>query len=115
MKKFKTNDVVYIKSDYEKNILKKYKIYCLNNEYAIIINKENSQIYKKIPLKKLTKDRDFVVASEVIKKGDLVKCVVDSALVLEGVVIESYNTFVLVIIGTKKKKISKNRVIVINN
>lgn len=115
MKQFKKDDLVYIKSDYEKNILKQYKIHCLNNKYAIIINKENSQIYKKILLNKLTKDKNFVVSAEKIKKGDLVKCVVDSSKVQEGVVISSYNNFVLVLIGTKKKKISKNRVIVVNN
>ena len=115
MEEFSKGDLVFIKSDYEKNIFESYEICCLNKSYAIIITNKNSEIYKKVSLDRLTKTIHNVVNAEHIKKGDLVKCVVNNTAVQEGLVINTYNTFVLVLIGLKKKKISKNRVIVINN
>ena len=115
MEEFSKGDLVYIKSDYEKNMFEAYKVCCLNKSYAIIITNKNSEIYKKIALDRLTKIKNNVVNSESIIKGDLVKCVVNNSSIQEGLVINVYNTFVLVLVGLKKKKISKNRVIVINN
>lgn len=114
METFKKGDTVYIKSDYEKNTFKRHVVYCCNKEYAIITTKNNSEIYKKIPLNRITKYKQKAVNSEIIKKGDLVKCVVDNSSIREGIVIEVYNTFILILVDLKKKKISKNRVIVIN-
>lgn len=114
MERFKAGDKVYIKSDYEKTVFNSYEIYCLNKKYAIIEIKNEGQLYKKIPLNLLTKHRKNVVNSENITKGDLVKCIINNSSISEGIVIDVYNNFVLVLIGLEKKKVSKNRIIVIN-
>lgn len=115
MEKFNVGDEVYIRSDCEKNILKPYEIFCLNKAYSIIKTKSNNEIYKKISLNRLTKFKEQIINAEVIKKGDLVKCIINNHIVQEGLVIDVYNTFILVLIGQKKKKVSKNRALVINN
>lgn len=112
---FKKGDFVYLKSFYVKRNFNKHEIIYVNKNYALIKNNKNGELYKKISVKFITKFRESVVESELIKKGDLVKCIVDNCNIEEGIVIEVYETFVLVLISTNKKKISKNRVIVINN
>tara|TARA_B100001287_G_C22250739_1_gene330326 strand:- start:57 stop:410 length:354 start_codon:yes stop_codon:yes gene_type:complete len=112
---FSVGDFVYIKSYYVKNNFNKHEILYLNNNYALIKNKKNGELYKKVAIKDITKLKETVVNSEVILKGDLVKCIVDNSKIEEGIVIDVYDNFVLVLISTKKKKVSKNRVIVINN
>lgn len=115
MEKFNVGDEVYIRSDSEKNLLKPYEIYYLNESYSIIKTKTNNSIYKKISLSRLTKVKERIIDAEVIQKGDLVKCIIDNYAIQEGLVIDVYNTFILVLIGNKKKKVSKNRALVINN
>ena len=114
---FKINDTVYIKSYYEKSIYREYIIKFLNKEYAILgcKCKTNCFDFKKIPLKHLTKEVNKIEETEQINKGDFVKCIIDNIHIEEGVVIETYKNFVLVLIGLKRKKVSKNRVIVLNN
>ena len=68
---------------------------------------------KKISVDFLTTNIDESFSSEEIKKGDLVKCI-DSFTIKEGIVLESYSTFLLVLIGNKKKKITKNKAILLN-
>ena len=114
METFRVGDKVFIKSDYEKTVFNAYEIYCLNKQYAIIEIKNEGLLYKKIPLNLLTKYKKNVVNSEAIYKGDLVKCIINNSSVEEGIVINVYNNFVLVLIGLEKKKVSKNRIIVIN-
>lgn len=114
MEKFKVGDKVYIKSEYEKTAFNSYEIYCLNKHYAIIEIKNEGVLYKKIPLNLLTKNKNNVINSEVIYKGDLVKCIINNASIEEGIVINVYRNFVLTLIGLEKKKVSKNRIIVIN-
>ncbi len=115
MEKFKIGDNVYIKSYYEKSSYKPYVIKFLNEKYAIINNKHGGYDFKKIPLKNLTKQVKNSEETEKIVKGDFVKCIIDNIHIEEGIVIETYKNFVLVLIGLKRKKVSKNRVIVLNN
>ena len=112
---FKIGDFVYIKSYYVKYNFNKHEILYLNNDYALIKNKKNGELYKKVAIKDITKFKETAINSENIVKGDLVKCIVDNNKIEEGVVIDVYENFVLVLISTLKKKVSKNRVIVINN
>ena len=112
---FSVGDFVYIKSYYVKNNFNKHEILYLNKNYALIKNKKNGELYKKVAIKDITKLKETAVNSEVILKGDLVKCIVDNSKIEEGIVIDVYENFVLVLISTIKKKVSKNRVIVINN
>tara|TARA_B100001989_G_C24333011_1_gene361021 strand:+ start:316 stop:669 length:354 start_codon:yes stop_codon:yes gene_type:complete len=115
MEEFKTGDKVYIKSDYEKTVYNSYKIHSLNNTHAIIEIKNQGVLYKKIPLNILTKNKSNVVSSENIKKGDLVKCIINNSSIEKGIIIHVYKTFVLVLVGLSKKKVSKNRIIVLNS
>ena len=108
----KTNDIVYIKS-YKAVIKNKpYKIVYINNTHAIITDIDSIRMLK-ISIDFLTKDPGKTFSSETIKKGDLVKCI-DSFTIKEGIVLETYNTFLLVLIGNKKRKITKNKVILLN-
>ena len=108
----KINDIVYIKAHRAVVKSKPYKIIYINKTHAIISDLDNIRM-KKISNEFLTTDIEKSYASEVIKKGDLVKCI-DSFTIKEGIVLESYNTFLLVLIGNKRKKITKNKVIVLN-
>ena len=108
----KTNDIVYIKS-YKAVIKNKpYKVVYLNDTHAIITDIDNVRMLK-ISKDFLTRDPNKTFSSEVINKGDLVKCI-DSFTIKEGIVLEVYNTFLLVLIGNKKRKITKNKVILLN-
>ena len=90
----KTNDIVYIKS-YKAVIKNKpYKVVYLNDTHAIITDIDNVRMLK-ISKDFLTKDPNKTFSSEVINKGDLVKCI-DSFTIKEGIVLEVYNTFLLV-------------------
>lgn len=108
----KINDIVYIKSHKVRIKNKPYKIVHINNTHAIIGDTENFYM-KKISIEYLTKDINSIYTLEKIKKGDLVKCI-DDFTVKQGIVLECYNTFLLVLIGTKKKKITRNKVILLN-
>ena len=108
----KINDIVYIKS-YKAVIKNKpYKIVYINKTHAIITDIDHTRM-KKISIDFLTSDITKTFFSETVKKGDLVKCI-DSFTIREGIVLETYNTFLLVLIGNKKKKITKNKVILLN-
>jgi hypothetical protein len=113
--KFNVGDFVYVKSYYIKNNFSKHEILYLNKSYALIKNKKNGELYKKVAIKDITKSKETAVITEDIVKGDLVKCIVDNSRIEQGIVIDAYENFVLVLISTKKKKVSKNRVIVVNN
>ena len=110
----KEGDIVYIKSSYVKNNFSKHEILYLNENYALIKNNKNGELYKKVSTKSITKKIENVVDTESIEKGDLVKCIINNCKIEEGIVIDVYENFVLVLISTLKKKVSKNRVIVIN-
>jgi hypothetical protein len=108
----KINDIVYIKSYKAKRKNNPYKIVYINNTHAIISDMDSIRMTK-MSIDFLTLDSNNVYSSEPIKKGDLVKCI-DSFAIKEGLVLESYNTFLLVLIGNKKRKITKNKVILLN-
>tara|TARA_B100001059_G_C17275320_1_gene305592 strand:- start:37 stop:369 length:333 start_codon:yes stop_codon:yes gene_type:complete len=106
------NDIVYIKSCKAVIKNKPYKIVYINKTHAIITDIDNIRM-QKISIDFLTIDTNKTYSSESIKKGDLVKCI-DSFTVKEGIVLEVYNTFLLVLVGNKKRKITKNKVILLN-
>jgi hypothetical protein len=115
MEKLKVGDKVYIKSEYEKSVFNPYIIHSLNKNYAIIEFKNEGLLYKKMSLNSLTKVKENIISAEQIKKGDLVKCIINNSSIEEGIVINVYKNFVLTLINLEKKKVSKNRIIVINN
>ncbi len=106
------NDIVYIKSCKAVIKNKPYKIVYINKTHAIITDIDNIRM-QKIAIDFLTIDTSKTYLSESIKKGDLVKCI-DNFTVKEGIVLETYNTFLLVLVGNKKRKITKNKVILLN-
>ena len=108
----KINDIVYIKAHRAVVKSKPYKIIYINSTHAFITDMDNIRI-KKISIEFLTTNVNKSFVSEKIKKGDLVKCI-DSFTIKEGIVLESYSTFLLVLIGNKKKKITKNKAILLN-
>jgi len=108
----KANDIVYIRAHRAVVKSKPYKIIYINRTHAFISDMDNIRI-KKISIDFLTTNIDESYNSEKIEKGDLVKCI-DSFTMKEGIVLESYSTFLLVLIGNKKKKITKNKVILLN-
>ena len=109
----KIDDTVYIKSYEDKRKITTYKIIYLNNTHAIIATL-NKKLHKKISLDLLTTRKEEAKSVENIKKGDLVKCILNDFTVEEGVVIESYKYFVLVLVGKKRRKMIKNKIIVLN-
>lgn len=109
----KTGSIVYIKSYVNKRKITPYKIVYLNYTHAII-STLNNKLHRKISIDLLTTTKEESKSVEDIKKGDLVKCILNDFTVEEGIVIESYKYFVLVLIGKRKRKMTKNKVIVLN-
>ena len=109
----KIDDIVYIKSYMDKRKITSYKIVYLNDTHAII-STLNNKLHRKVSLDLLTSTKEEAKSVENIKKGDLVKCILNDFTVEEGIIIESYKYFVLVLIGKKRRKMTKNKVIVLN-
>ena len=109
----KIDDIVYIKSYIDKRKITPYRIVYLNDTHAII-STLNSKLHRKVSLDLLTSTKDESKSVEEINKGDLVKCILNDFTVEEGIIIESYKYFVLVLIGKKRRKMTKNKVIVLN-
>ena len=108
----KTGSIVYIKSYQAKIKNKLYKIVYINKTHAIISDMD-ANFFKKIAIEFLTTNVNEAYNSENIKKGDLIKCI-DSFSIKEGIVLEVYNTFLLILIGGKRKKVTKNKVVLLN-
>lgn len=111
--KFFIDDIVYIKSSMLNKKSTKYKITYLNNDFAFLYDFQKTKTYRKERLCMLTKKCYSNEICESIKKGDLVKCIINNFKLENGIVINTYKNFVLVLIQSKTKKISKNNVIVI--
>ena len=120
MKEEKTNnsfvlgDTVFIKSSLFNKNNTEYEIVYLNEDFALLYDHSKTKTYRKISLNLLTKRSKSNLYCEDIKKGDLVKCIINSFRIEEGIVLECYTNFVLVLIKRERKKLSKNNVIVIN-
>jgi hypothetical protein len=112
--KIYVGDFVYIKSCFVKNKKTCYEVLYLNEDFVLIRDEKNSVPYKKLHLSCVTKNRENVSNSENISKGDLVKCIVSNNKIQEGIVISVYKNSVLVLINAVRKRLSKNRVIVVS-
>ena len=64
----------------------------------------SEKLYRKVSLDLLTTSKEKAIPVEDIKKGDLVKCIINDFTIAEGIVIENYVYFVLVLVGIKKEK-----------
>ena len=111
---FILGDIVFIKSSLFNKNNTEYKIVYLNEDFALLYDYSKTKTYRKISLSLLTKRSKSNFYCEDIKKGDLVKCIINNFRIEEGIVLECYTNFVLVLIKRERKKLSKNNVIVIN-
>ena len=111
----KKNDRVFLKYSNTSKISSMY-IEEINKTHAVvkIINKGNDQaIYKKFPLDILTIESKKY--QELIRKGDLVYCIINKVYKEKAIVLDVKDTFVKVMLSEslKQKKISRNNIIVI--
>ena len=107
-------DYVYIKSCFTKNKKSCHEVLYLNDSFVLIKDEKNSIPYKKLHLSCVTKNRENVSNTELVCKGDLVKCIVSNNKIQDGIVISVYKNSVLVLINSVRKRLSKNRVIVVS-
>ena len=112
----KKNDQVFLKYSSISRLSSMY-IEEINKTHAVvrIMSKENNDqvIYKKFPLDMLTLESKKY--QELIRKGDLVYCIVNKTCKEKAIVLDVKDLFVKVMFSEslKQKTISKNNIIVI--
>ena len=113
----KEKDVVYKKTDILKRPIK-YELVYLGKHYSIILNIDNPwkvKIYEKHSTSDLTLNKEEIYAyNDNIKKGALVKCILNKIEIKEGLVLDVHDVYVKVLIGNKKIRISRKSIVSID-